>query len=355
MRQAAWRELVIDADASSSPACTPMSSTNATRRLAAPPPKQAKVPRTKANVVKTSARMPHRQHHLPSREAKCSLPHAHTTSHDTNVTKAKAEGAFHEAKLAKLMAKPPRTECNEAKYNTNATRLAVTLISWQSKGACSYAEETRSDTNEARLDTNEALHKADVTLHDATVASDVTTAARPAATTAIASSLRLPADPLAPHIHQRSRLDGSKLTGIEELPETDRTRLVPHRTIPSIEHSNHRCMAARAVHAPLFVATCARRHSRRVEQIDAFFRVHIGVLERVEPKAFARRASIDLRLLDLHHLHRRAALWTLDLHGVPSREWVSVQGRLAAHHAQRVRSVGALYHLKDGAFHEFER
>ena len=128
------------------------------------------------------------------------------------------------------------------------------------------------------------------------------------------SLVRLSADPGTDGVHEAPRLHGAKLTGIEELAITHRTRLVPHRARAPIEYANHRCVAAWTINPALLVAPRSRRRARRIQQIDACLRVHVHIFERVEPKPLTRRATIDLRLLDLHRLHRSPALWTRDLH-----------------------------------------
>src|SRR5690348_9145342 len=130
-------------------------------------------------------------------------------------------------------------------------------------------------------------------------------------------SVRLSTDPTAQDVHQRTWLHRAKLTGIEELAVADRTRLVPHRPRSSIEHANHRCVAARTVDATLLVATRTGDRAGRIEQVDALLRVDVAILERVEPEALARGASVDVCSLDLHRRHRSPALRTLDLHECP--------------------------------------
>jgi len=133
------------------------------------------------------------------------------------------------------------------------------------------------------------------------------------------SSMGRTADEATQYVHQRPRLDGPKFTGVEELAVAHRTRFVPHGAGSPIEDTNHRRVAAWTIDAALLVAARRGGRARRIQEIDACFVVKIVLFERIDPQPLARAAPIDLRLLDLHRLHRRVALGTLELHGVPSR------------------------------------
>src|SRR5437867_654832 len=113
-----------------------------------------------------------------------------------------------------------------------------------------------------------------------------------------ALSVRLPADEAAQQLHQRARLNGSKLAGVEELAVAERTRLVPDLARAPAEHATHRRVTARTIHAPLIVATGFGLDVGRIERVNTLLRTDIPILERVEPQAFARRAAIDFRRLD---------------------------------------------------------
>src|SRR5205085_11355362 len=91
-------------------------------------------------------------------------------------------------------------------------------------------------------------------------------------------SVWLTTDPAAEDVHQRSRLNGAKLTGVEELAIADRTRLVPHATRPPIEHPNHWRMTPRDVHAALLVPARQRHGTGRIQQVDALVRVYGAAL-----------------------------------------------------------------------------
>ena len=115
-------------------------------------------------MAKTSAPLPGRQHHLPKHAAKATKLKVKGALREANGATVKAKGALHEAKRSTFKAKRAPTECNEAMHDTNATMLAVTLISWQAKPAL-------HDTNTASHDTNGASHDANAALHDSTEAS----------------------------------------------------------------------------------------------------------------------------------------------------------------------------------------
>ena len=59
-------------------------------------------------------------------------------------------------------------------------------------------------------------------------------------------SVWLTTDPAAEDVHQRSRLNGAKLTGVEELAIADRTRLVRHVTAKSIQSASEQLRALEA-------------------------------------------------------------------------------------------------------------
>jgi len=129
--------------------------------------------------------------------------------------------------------------------------------------------------------------------------------------------MSLPAKPLPEHVLQCAWLDRAELTRIEKLAEAHWTGLVPNTPSPSVEHADHRRVAARAVHATLLVASGGRRCARWIEQVYAFLRAKVAVFERVEPQAFTGCAPVNCSFLDVHGAHRRAALGTLDLHECP--------------------------------------
>ena len=52
------------------------------------------------------------------------------------------------------MATRAQSECTDAMYDTTVVNLAVSLISWQAKGACRYTKGALLDTNRALPDTN---------------------------------------------------------------------------------------------------------------------------------------------------------------------------------------------------------
>jgi hypothetical protein len=108
-------------------------------------------------------------------------------------------------------------------------------------------------------------------------------------------------------------LNRAKLTGVEEFAKAYRTRLVPDSAGPAVQHPNHWLVASWTVHAPLVIPAYWRGGARRIEEVDTCFRMHIALFESVEPETFTRCASIDLCFFDVHCLHRRAALGTLDL------------------------------------------
>src|SRR5262245_48281701 len=115
--------------------------------------------------------------------------------------------------------------------------------------------------------------------------------------------LLLATDQPLQHLSERSRAQLAKLPGVEELAVADGTRLVPHVAPFAIDHADHPRVAAGTIHALLLIVTRERARARRVERVDAFFGLHVRVLEGVEPESLARRAAVDLRVFDRDRVH----------------------------------------------------